>query len=61
MEEGEGVRKFSEERIDPEFQAKVDPNFPMGILGLGSFRGDTIDDGLLDSEEVIAEDISELR
>lgn len=32
LEEGDGIVKSPEERIDPEFLAKVDPNLPMGIL-----------------------------
>ena len=61
LEEGDGIVKSPEERIDPEFLAKFDPNFPMGILCLGSFSGDAIDDGFLDKDKIIVENISEVR
>ena len=32
LEKGQGIRKLSEERINPNFDAKIDPNFPMGVL-----------------------------
>ena len=60
IEEGDGIGIVAEERVDPCFGAKRVPDFPMGILGFGSFLCDAIDDVLLYSELMRLEDMSEL-
>ena len=59
LDKGDLIPKAPEERIDPEFLTKLEPNLPMGILCLGSFRVDSIDDGFLNNNKVISECILE--
>jgi len=60
-EERDGVIVVPEERVNAGFSAKRVPDFPVGILGVGSLWCDAIGDVLLNSEVLSLEDISEFR
>ena len=61
MEDRYRIDDATEEWVDAVFAAKFDPNLPMGILGLGSFRANSVGDVVLDSAEVSVKANAEFR